>query len=409
MCLGGVVYGNAVQVSQSRQRLSKRQKRENNRKRAPGASEDLGHLLEVSREDLVEFQRPDESLDQVRRQVQESQEGTSSKGGFFLKDGVLYRRWVPVGGEDWREVEQLVLPQQCHRAVLELAYSIPLAGHLGKKKTAQRLLQRFYWTTLFKDVDEYCRGCAECQKTAPGRQAVAPLVPQPIVDSPFERIAMDIVGPLPQSCSGNKFVLVVCDFKAVPLKSINAGHVAEELMVLFSRVGVPKEIQMDQSSNFTSQLLKEVYWLVSIKPIRTSPYHPQTDGLVERFSQMLKAILRRTVTDEGKDWDKLIPYVLFAYREVPQSSTGFSPFELVYGRAVRGPLDVLKETWEADSHSSESVVSYVLSVQERLAKMSALARENLQKVQKMQKRWYDKHARECEFGVGENVLFLTQS
>ena len=398
--------------SRSRQRLSKRQKRENNRKRAPGASEDPGHPLEVSREDLVELQRSDESLDQVQRQVQESPDGTSSRGGFFLRDGVLYRRWVPVGGEDWREVEQLVLPQQCRRAVLELAHSIPLAGHLGKKKTAQRLLQRFYWPTLFKDVDEYCRGCAECQKTAPGRQAIAPLVPLPIVDSPFERIAMDIVGPLPRSRSGNRFVLVVCDYatrwpEAVPLKSIDAGHVAEELMVLFSRVGVPKEILTDQGSNFTSQLLKEVYRLLSIKPIRTSPYHPQTDGLVERFNQTLKAMLRRTATDEGKDWDKLIPYVLFAYREVPQSSTGFSPFELVYGRgAVRGPLDVLKETWESDSHSSESVVSYVLSVQERLAKMSALARENLQKAQKVQKRWYDKHARECEFSVGENVLVL---
>ena len=170
-------------------------------------------------------------------------------------------------------------------------------------------------------------------------ETVAPLVPMSIVDSPFERIAMDIVGPLPRSRSGNRFVLVVCDYatrwpEAVPLKSIDAGHVAEELMVLFSRVGVPKEILTDQGSNFTSQLLKEVYWLLSIKLIRTSPYHSQTDGLVERFNQTLKAMLRRTATDEGKDWDKLIPYVLFAYCEVPQSSTGFSLFELVYGRTV---------------------------------------------------------------------------
>ena len=72
-------------------------------------------------------------------------------------------------------------------------------------------------------------------------------------------------------------------------------------------------------------------------------YHPQTDGLVERFNQTLKAMLRKSATEDGKDWDKLVPYVLFAYREVPQASTGFSPFELVYGRAVKGPLDILKE------------------------------------------------------------------
>ena len=117
-------------------------------------------------------------------------------------------------------------------------------------------------------------------------------------------------------------------------------------------------------------------------------------------------MLRKAATEEGKDLDKLVPYVLFAYREVPQASTGFSPFELVYGRAVRGPLDVLKESWEVGSKSSESVISYILSVQERLEKMAELASENLGKAQKVQKKWYDQNARQREFMVGDNVLVL---
>ena len=88
--------------------------------------------------------------------------------------------------------------------------------------------------------------------------------------------------------------------------------------------------------------------MLQVHPIKTTPYHPQTDGLVERLNQTLKSMLKKAAIGEGKDWDKLIPYLLFAYREVPQSSTGFSPFELLYGRAVRGPLDILRETWEAD-------------------------------------------------------------
>ena len=116
--------------------------------------------------------------------------------------------------------------------------------------------------------------------------------------------------------------------------------------------------------------------------------------------------MRRAVTEEGKDWDKLVPYVLFAYREVPQASTGFSPFELLYGRPVRGPLDILRESWEASKHSSESIVSYVLSIQEKLVKMSALAQENLAKAQVQQKRWYDRNARERAFQPGEHVLVL---
>ena len=125
----------------------------------------------------------------------------------------------------------------------------------------------------------------------------------------------------------------------------------------------------------------EVYCLFHIHPIRTSPYHPQTDGLVERFNQTLKGMLSKAATTEGKDWDKLILYLLSAYREVPQSSTGFSPFELVYGRAVRGPLDILRESWEANHRSNESVVSHVLMMCERLAQMSELVQENLKRAQ----------------------------
>ena len=103
-------------------------------------------------------------------------------------------------------------------------------------------------------------------------------------------------------------------------------------MKVFARVGVPREILTDQGSNFTSQMLTEIYRLLGVQPIRTSPYHPQTDGLVERFNQTLKRMLKKAAMDNVKDWDKFVPYLLFAYREVPQASTGFSPFELVYGR-----------------------------------------------------------------------------
>ena len=94
---------------------------------------------------------------------------------------------------------------------------------------------------------------------------------------------------------------------------------------------------------------------------------------------------------------------------MPQASTGFSPFELVYGRQVRGPLDIIKESWEADKRSNESVVSHVLTVQDRLSKMSELARENLRKAQTVQKRWYDKNSRERTFQAGEQVLVLLPS
>ena len=167
------------------------------------------------------------------------------------------------------------------------------------------------------------------------------MVPLPIIQEPFRRIAMDIVGPLPRSRSGNHFILVVCDYatrypEAFALKSIDSEHVAEALMTLFSRVGVAEEILTDQGTNFTSKLLAELYRLLQVKALKTSPYHPQTDGLVKRLNSTLKSMLRKTMTNEGKDWDKALPYVLFTYREVPQSTTGFSPFELLYGLISAG-------------------------------------------------------------------------
>ena len=287
-----------------------------------------------------------------------------------------------------------MLPNQCRRVVIELAHSIPLAGHMGRNKTIGRILQRFYWPTVYKDVAEFCKRCETCQKSSKWKPKRAPLVTLPILDEPFRRIAMDIVGPLPRSRSGNRYVLVICDYatrfpEAVPMRSIDAENVAEELLKLFARVGIPVEILTDQGANFTSQLLSELYSMLHIHGIRTTPYHPQTDGLVERFNQTLKAMLRKTAVQEGKDWDLLIPYVLFAYREVPQSSMGFSPFELLYGREVRGPLDVVKETWEASERSNQSVVSYVVNIREKLEKMMALVRENVEKAQKVQKAWYD--------------------
>ena len=207
------------------------------------------------------------------------------------------------------------------------------------------------------------------------------MVPLPVVEKPFSRMAMDIVGPLPRSRSGNRYILVMCDYatrypEAVPLRNMDAEMIAEELVKVFARVGIPRELLTDQGTNFQSRLLAEVYCLLNIAGLRTSPYHPQTDGLVERFNQTLKAMLRKCVSEKGKDWDKLVPYLLFAYREVPQESTGFSPFELLYGRDVRGPLDILRETWESNQKDSPNVISYVLKMRERMVVTSELVHES---------------------------------
>ena len=116
----------------------------------------------------------------------------------------------------------------------------------------------------------------------------SPLVPMPIIDVPFDRIALDIVGPLPKTSRGHRYILVIVDYatrypEALPLRAATSKAVARELMLLFSRVGMAREILTDQGSCFMSRVMKELLGLLQITQLRTSVYHPQTDGLVERF------------------------------------------------------------------------------------------------------------------------------
>ncbi len=176
----------------------------------------------------------------------------------------------------------------------------------------------------------WCRACRECQLVNPPATAKAPLCPLPLMEVPFERIGMDLIGPLERSARGYRFASVLVDYatrypEAVPLRSISAKSVAEALFRIISRVGIPKEILTDQGTAFISRTLKELYELLGIKLIRTSVYHPQTDGLVERFNRTLKSMVRKFVKVDAKNWDKWLEPLLFVVREVPQASTGFFP------------------------------------------------------------------------------------
>ena len=214
---------------------------------------------------------------------------------------------------------QLVLPYKCRGFVLQLAHDVPMAGHLGTTKTRQRVSQRYYWPGVFSDVAQYVRSCEVCQRCVPRQPARVEMIPMPLVSQPFRRIAMDLVGPLPRTQRGNQFILSICDYamrypEAVALPSTEASRIARELIAVFAQLGIPNEILTDQGTNFMSALLGEVYRLLHIRRTQTSPYHPQTDGLVERFSGTLKSMLCKYVSRSRKD---CLPYLLFAYREAP--------------------------------------------------------------------------------------------
>ena len=196
--------------------------------------------------------------------------------GYFIRDGLLFRKWRPANrpaSEDWASYEQVVLPQCYRKEVLHLAHESSNGGHLGFRKTLDRISRQFYWPSLRKDLKRFCRSCHVCQVVGrPGRAPpVAPLQPLPIVKEPFSEITIDCVGPLPRSKRGNEYLLTVLDSatrypEAFPLRSIKAKVIAEHLIKFFSWAGLPQSIQSDRGSNFTSQLYHQVMSELHITP-----------------------------------------------------------------------------------------------------------------------------------------------
>ena len=293
---------------------------------------------------------------------------------------------------------------------MKLAHTRPLGGHLGTKKTTDRLIRHFTWPGMGKYVKTYCQSCISCQKAEKMMKHKAPLQPLPILSEPFKRIAFDIVGPLQRTKCGHRFIFTMMDYctkypEAIPLRRVDAETVATAMMEIFARLGVPAEMLTDQGSVFMSSLMKRLCDKLGVTQLKTSPYHPQTDGMLERFHGTLKAMLRHTEVNK-KCWDDVLPYLLFAYREAPHSVTGFSPFELLFGRHVRGPLELLKSSWAVTDVTPTSVVQFVLDTRERMQEMKDIVAEREKENKTRMKTWYDKSARHREFAEGDQVLVL---
>ena len=175
---------------------------------------------------------------------------------------------------------------------------------------------------------------------------------------------------------------------------------------IFSRTGIPQHILTDQGSVFTGKLTRELCQLLGISHLKTSPYHPQTDGCLERWHSSLKSMLRKHPNRQS-EWDRLLKYMLFAYRSAPHKNTGFSPFEMVFGRQLRGPLDVVKEGWLSGDLRQSNAVEWVNELREKMCIMKDLVDDKEARAKHAMKRSYDRKTNIREFEEGSLVLVRT--
>ena len=322
-----------------------------------------------------------------------------------MRDGVLYRRWESEKGD--RITWQLVLPKELRREITQRLHSDPTSGHLGKNKTLDRIQRRFYWYEWRQEVSRVCKTCDVCAARKPPQKKYRSRMKQYNVGVPMERIAIDVMGPLPCTEDGNKYILVVGDYftkwtEAYAIPNQEATTVATKLTEEFiCRYGVPLQLHSDQGRNFESNLFQEVCRILGIEKSRTTALHPQSDGMIERFNRTLEAMLAMFVSDNQRDWDRCLPYVMMAYRTSVHETTGCTPSEMMMGRDVRLPADLL--TGRFDDDTCDEPIEYVEKLQDRLEQVHQYAREHLKIASDRQKKNYDHKAQEGGYNKGDAV------
>ncbi len=284
---------------------------------------------------------------------------------------------------------------------------------MGIQKTYEKLRRKYYWFGMFKDVEHWCKSCVDCaMKKSPRYRRRAPLLPIP-VEGAFDLVAVDILGPFPVTNSGSRYIVVFSDYytrwpEAFALPSCEAHRLASlfvnEIMI---RHGSLRCILSDRGRNFLAAIVKETCRLMNTSKLNTTAYHPQTDGLVERFNGTLAETLSMFVSTNQKDWDEHIPQVLFAYRVSPNATTGESPFYLLYGREPRLPLDISLLPPANLSNLSPSVSEHRARIVTTLEEARQLIASNTQRAQLRMKAQYDNIARPVTFSIGQRVWVYT--
>lgn len=264
-----------------------------------------------------------------------------------------------------------------------------------------------------QDITQHIKKCKICnrEKTAP-RKKMAPLMDYR-VGNPLDRIGIDIMGPLPVTKSRNRYLLVIGDYftrwmEAYPMPQQNAENVAEKLVHEFiSRFGVPLEIHSDQGRNFQSQLFAQVCKLLDVAKTRTTPYHPSSNGMIERFNRTLAGMIRSFVNSNTNNWDYYINLLLAAYRSSPHPATGFTPNYLMLGREVNIPKSILFP--DPKDTTCRDMEEYVSDLKTRMEDVYRIARDQLKTYAERQKKDHDTRIFYCQYNVGSHVLKLDKT
>ncbi|UYV68834.1 K02A2.6-like [Cordylochernes scorpioides] len=320
----------------------------------------------------------------------------------------LFKKNPSVTGDPWL----LIVPKNKQKELLENMHDHPTSGHMGIKRTYNRLKSKYFWPSMLKTVEEYVSSCPECQfRKTPSQLPQGLLQPIPPASRPFEKMGIDLMGRFPKSGRGNSWILVCTDYysRYIETAALPRGT-AEEIADFFLqkvvlRHGAPKTVISDRGSCFLSKLFKEVLKICNTLHKKTTSYHPQTNGQTERMNRTLADMMAMYIDERHQNWDEILPFVTFAYNSSIQDTTGYSPYFLIHGREPLTFLDSTFDMPELSKHKDyDEYVSNLLEIIEYAKELSTsktIARQN------KSKQLYDRTHREVKYAINDLVLIWT--
>lgn len=280
--------------------------------------------------------------------------------------------------------------EQIH-SVLKSYHNTPLGGHQGVLKTYLRIRPHYRWKNMFGIIKNYVKSCKKCQMNKKNKRAIMPMMISSTSKKPFDKVFMDIVGPLPTTTRGNKFILTFEDdltrfMDCYPLPNAEAGTVAKVFYdEIISRYRIPKLLLTDRGSNFCSDLFKKTCKFLQISKLETTAYHPQTNGALERNHGPLIEYLRSFSNDNPADWDDWLRQAMYVHNNTPHSSTKLTPMDVLFGFTSEIPSSIKKPPFPIYDHEN-----YYYELRHKLQKAYQIAKTNLDISKVKTKEYYDK-------------------
>ncbi|KAG7310106.1 hypothetical protein JYU34_004645 [Plutella xylostella] len=287
---------------------------------------------------------------------------------------------------------------------------LPTSGHSGMRRMVNNIKRRYYWPGIEKDVQEFIQKCTKCQKMKHSRYIKEPMQITTTATSAFDKIFLDLVGPLDRDDEGNCYILTVqCELtkfiQAFPIQNKETVTVAKEFVQNFIlKFGIPRVIATDRGSEFISATMEQVCKLLEIEKLCSTAYHHQSIGALENTHKHLGAFLRIQCDSHPGTWSYWLPFWTFSFNSTVHTETKYTPYELVFGKQCNIPCRINNEI-----DPLYNIDSYPLQLKYRLQVALKDARNNLIISKQKRKEMYDKSANPIVYAKDDLVLLKNET